>query len=133
MDDSYFKEYAFRISVVISGPNLDFSNVETQDQIETIISALETSKYIDENLTYSWLRDFLDYIKRNKGYADLDLPVETEKDFANTLKEVYLADPNNMAKLDVAFNENDMKIDAARFLIQVSQIFISYFTKTNEL
>ena len=36
MDDTYFKKYAFTISVVFSGPNLDFSNVETQNKIEYI-------------------------------------------------------------------------------------------------
>ena len=66
MDDMYFKKYAFSISVVISGPHIDFSNVKTQEQIETITKALESSKYIDQNLTESWLRDFLDYIKRNE-------------------------------------------------------------------
>ena len=66
MDDIYFKKYAFSISVVISGPHIDFSNVKTQEQIETITKALESSKYIDQNLTESWLRDFLDYIKRNE-------------------------------------------------------------------
>ena len=66
MDDMYFKKYAFSISVVISGPHIDFSNVKTQEQIEIITKALESSKFIDENLTESWLRDFLDYIKRNE-------------------------------------------------------------------
>ena len=66
MDDMYFKKYAFSISVVISGPHIDFSNVKMQEQIETITKALESSKYIDQNLTESWLRDFLDYIKRNE-------------------------------------------------------------------
>ena len=36
MDDTYFKKYAFTISVVFSGPNLDFSNIETQNKIEYI-------------------------------------------------------------------------------------------------
>ena len=37
MDDAYFKEYAFTISLVFSGPNLDFSNLETQRKIEHIV------------------------------------------------------------------------------------------------
>ena len=36
MDDAYFKKYAFTISVVFSGPNIDFSNIETQRKIEHI-------------------------------------------------------------------------------------------------
>ena len=37
MDDTYFKKYAFTISVVFSGPNLSFSNPETQQKIEYIL------------------------------------------------------------------------------------------------
>ena len=37
MDDTYFKKYAFTISVVFSGPNLSFSNIETQQKIEHIL------------------------------------------------------------------------------------------------
>jgi hypothetical protein len=58
-------------------------------------------------------------VERNRGYADVHLPVDTESDFAQTLSEVYLADPNNPARLDVAFSEDRSKVLAARFLIQV--------------
>lgn len=37
MDDTYFKKYAFTISVVFSGPNLSISNVETQQKIDHIL------------------------------------------------------------------------------------------------
>ena len=127
MDDAYFKKHAFVISVVISGgPNLDFSKTETQEQIDLIIKTLEDSVYIDRNLTQNWLRDFLDYVDRNKGYSDIELPIGTEKDFAQTLKDVYLADPNNPARLDVSFSQDGTKVEAARFLILVRKnIFVA--------
>ena len=81
MDDAYFKKYAFTISVAFSGPNVDFSNIETQNRIESIMQALENSPYIDKNLTQNWLRDFLDYLDRNKGYSDVELPVDNEINF----------------------------------------------------
>ena len=37
MDDTYFKKYAFTISVVFSGPDLRISNVETQQKIDHIL------------------------------------------------------------------------------------------------
>ena len=40
MDDTYFKKYAFTISVVFSGPNLSFSSTETQQKIEHILQVL---------------------------------------------------------------------------------------------
>ena len=81
---------------------------------------MENSTYIDADATESWLREFLDYVDRNKGYADVDLPISTEQDFANTLMNKYLSDSTTPAKLDVAFDENKFRIEAARFLIQVS-------------
>ena len=126
MDDAYFKKYAFTISVVISGPQLDFSRAETQHQIEDITRAFENSVYIDQNLTQNWLRDFLDYVDRNKGYSDVHLPVNTEQEFAETLQNFYLADPNNPARLDVSFNGN--RVDAARFLIQVNRKYCNIHT-----
>ena len=51
---------------------------------------LENSTYIDADATDCWLRDFLDYIERNKDYSDVDLPISTEYDFAHTLKSKYL-------------------------------------------
>ena len=87
--------------------------------IHLVMQALENSTYIDPSVTQSWLRDFLDYLKRNEGYSDVSLPVGSPKDFAQTLKNIYLADPSNPAKLDVAFNENNTQVVAARFLIQV--------------
>ena len=121
MDDLYFKEYSYVISVVISGPNLDFSNVNTQNQIETITKAFEDSKYIDRCID-CWLRDFLDYVERNKDYKDLELPIDTQENFAKTLREVYLADESNPYRLDVHFSDDGTKIKAARFLIQVRRL-----------
>jgi hypothetical protein len=46
MDDAYFKEYAFTISVVISGPNLDFSSVEFQKQVEAITGRVDYRQII---------------------------------------------------------------------------------------
>ena len=126
MDDKYFKKHAFRISVVITGPNLDFSLDETQKRLDVILNTLEDSKYIDKSLTHNWLKDFLDYVDRNKGYSDIQLPIDTQQNFADTLKNVYLADPNNPARLDVSFSPDGSKIDAARFLIQVRN---DYFFK----
>lgn len=37
MEDKYFKEFSYTISVIISGPNLDFSNKQTQAQIKRVI------------------------------------------------------------------------------------------------
>ena len=45
MDDTYFKKYAFTISVVFSGPNLRISNVETQQKIDHILQVKRLLTY----------------------------------------------------------------------------------------
>ena len=53
----------------------------------------------------------------------MQLPVKTEEDFAQTLRDMYLSDPINSARLDVSFIQDGSRVEAARFLIQVSQFF----------
>ena len=86
---------------------------------------MENSTYIDAGATDCWLRDFLDYVDRNKDYADVNLPISTDYDFANTLRTQYLNDPTTPDRLDVGFDETKSRITAARFLIQVSLIIYS--------
>ena len=86
-----------------------------------VLQKLENSTYIDAQATDCWLRDFLDYIDRNKDYSDVDLPISTEYDFANTLRTNYL-DPTTATKLDVSFDETNSRVVAARFLIQVRHL-----------
>jgi hypothetical protein len=45
MDDLYFKEYAYAISVIFSGPELDLSNKESLQRIETV-TQVSFIKYI---------------------------------------------------------------------------------------
>ena len=47
MEDKYFKKYAFTISVVFSGPHLDFSNIETQTRIEHIVKVIIALMFFD--------------------------------------------------------------------------------------
>ena len=53
----------------------------------------------------------------------MQLPVKTEEDFAQTLRDMYLSDPINSARLDVSFSQDNSRVEAARFLIQVSKDF----------
>lgn len=126
LEDAYFKEYAFTISVMFSGPALDFSDPSTQAGIEEVMAALENSTYVDGRVTQCWLRDFLDYVKRSASLEPGDgvpgafVDVSTEEAFARTLRETYLADPWAENNLDVSFADGGRRVDAARFLIQVS-------------
>ena len=59
MDDTYFKKYAFTISVVFSGPDLRISNVETQQKIDHILQVkrhLQTNLFHVFVLIFHWVR-----------------------------------------------------------------------------
>ena len=63
----------------------------------------------------------MDYVQRNKDYSDVNLAVENEQDFAQTLDKVYFASQFDASRLDVAFDSSSgyKRVSAARFLIQV--------------
>ena len=59
----------------------------------------------------------------------MQLPVKTEEDFAQTLRDMYLSDPINSARLDVSFSQDNSRVEAARFLIQVSKDSFPQFVR----
>ncbi|GLH02013.1 Patched domain-containing protein 3 [Gryllus bimaculatus] len=103
-EDYYFREFPYRIQVVITG-DLNYSDPIVQDQIENLTQTFENTTYISSPLyTESWLRSFVGYVKRNQDYLNL-----------------WLFKPNPFS-LDVKFNEDGTRIIASRFLIQAVNI-----------
>ena len=132
MDDEYFNEYRYPINVMITGDNIDYADKRTQAKMEEITQTFENSSYISGSMTSSWLRDFLGFIDRNRGwYSDVDIDIETEENFVKTLQNSYLSDPNSAFNLDVLFDESGKKIVASRFL--VLGLFINDSVKESEM
>lgn len=86
-DDKYFREYPYRVNVVISGL-YDYSSPEVQEGLERLLRELENTTFIDPFYTESWLRDFLDYVRRNKDYSPID--ISNEESFIEALNSVRL-------------------------------------------
>lgn len=135
VEDEFFREYPFRINVVVSGA-LDYSQIEVQQDMEDLLSKLENTTFIDPLYTESWLRSFLDYVERWKDYPDYyELKVDDEQNFIKTLKDVYLINTPFVQDIDFDTttcpgNIEDCKgnpgalehIVGARFLLQGHQI-----------
>ncbi|XP_053625980.1 patched domain-containing protein 3 isoform X2 [Plodia interpunctella] len=118
-EDLYYREFPYRIQVVITG-QYNYSDPKIQDQVEELTKSLENTSYISNSLyTESWLRTFVDYVSRNNDY--LNVTIENETDFIHNLKELWLF-PANPFSLDVEFNEAGDRIVASRFLIQAVNI-----------
>ncbi|XP_023935051.2 patched domain-containing protein 3 isoform X1 [Bicyclus anynana] len=118
-EDLYYREFPYRIQVVISG-NYNYSDPKIQEEVETLTQRLENTSYISNSLyTESWLRTFVNYVERNNDY--LNVSIDTEEDFIHNLKELWLF-PANPFSLDVKLNEAGNQILASRFLIQAINI-----------
>ena len=72
---------------MISGP-YNYSSPKVQEGLERLLSELENTTYIDPLYTESWLRDFLDYVRRNQDYSPID--ISNEKAFIEALNVVSL-------------------------------------------
>ncbi|XP_012253050.2 patched domain-containing protein 3 [Athalia rosae] len=118
-EDFYFREFPYRIQVIISGEQ-NYSDPIIQQQIENLTRSLEASSYISTPIyTESWIRSFLSYVTRNQDY--LNVTIETEPDFIKVLNDIWLF-PSNPFSLDVKFDDTGDKILASRFLIQAVNI-----------
>ncbi|XP_035436097.2 patched domain-containing protein 3 [Spodoptera frugiperda] len=118
-EDLYYREFPYRIQVVISG-EYNYSDPKVQDQVEELTKSLENTSYISNSLyTESWLRTFVDYVSRNNDY--LNVTIDNEDEFIQNLKELWLF-PANPFSLDVRFNEAGNRIVASRFLVQAVNI-----------
>ncbi|XP_063378289.1 patched domain-containing protein 3 isoform X2 [Cydia fagiglandana] len=118
-EDLYYREFPYRIQVVISG-EYNYSDPKIQDEVEQLTQSLENTSYISNSLyTESWLRTFVNYVSRNNDY--LNVTIDNEADFIQNLRELWLF-PANPFSLDVKFNEAGDRIVASRFLIQAINI-----------
>ncbi|XP_033337627.2 patched domain-containing protein isoform X1 [Megalopta genalis] len=113
--DYYFREFPYRIQVVLSG-EYDYSDPIVQQQVENLTRSLEASRYISSAPIYteSWLRTFLGYAKIS------EIDVRNKTVFLEKLKESLL--PRNSFSVDVKFDEAEERIVASRFLIQAVNV-----------
>ncbi|XP_045601587.2 patched domain-containing protein 3 [Procambarus clarkii] len=120
LEDKYFREFPYRVQVVITG-DVNYSNPETQKDLLDLHKKFESLPYSAGPLyTESWLRGWLSFLRINEDY--LGVNITSEKDFCSALKETYLGGPANVYALDVKFNEDNSRILASRFVIQTHNI-----------
>ncbi|ETN66903.1 hypothetical protein AND_001302 [Anopheles darlingi] len=119
LEDEYYREFPYRIQVIVTG-DLNYSDPNTQMQIEELMQSLENTSYVTSPLySESWLRSFISYVDRNNDY--LNLTLDSEQAFIDALREIWLF-PANPFSLDVKFNDAGTKILASRFMIQAVNI-----------
>ncbi|KZC09210.1 Patched domain-containing protein 3 [Dufourea novaeangliae] len=117
--DYYFREFPYRIQVVVSG-QYDYSNPVIQQQMENLTRSLEASSYISSApiFTESWLRSFLRYVNNSELN---ETNITDEKSFMKTLKDTWLY-PISSLSLDVKLDDAEEHIIASRFMIQAVNV-----------
>lgn len=87
LEDEFYREFPYRIQVLLTG-DLNYSDPNTQYEIEKLTQSLENTSYVTSSLyTESWLRSFLTFVDRNEF---LNITINSEQDFIDALKEVGL-------------------------------------------
>ena len=131
-DDQYFNEYRYPINVIIKGDNVDYSDKNVQQKLETILQTFENSTFISSSMSSSWLRDFLNFVERNQGYyTDMDINIDGKRNFLQTLTNSYLSDRESPYNLDILLDESGENIVASRFLLL--GLFINDSVKETEM
>jgi len=86
LEDDFYREFPYRIQVIVTGDDLNYSDPITQTKIEQTLQRLENTSYVTSSIyTESWLRTFLSFVERSDY---LNITINTELAFINTLKEV---------------------------------------------
>uniref|UniRef100_T1KCZ8 SSD domain-containing protein n=1 Tax=Tetranychus urticae TaxID=32264 RepID=T1KCZ8_TETUR len=123
-EDRFFREYPYRIQVVIND-TLNYADPRDQEKVEKMLSTFESSPYVgNRSMTESWLRAYLEFLNQEDSFLFLQaLNVSEKGDFYRGLRDVFLKFPMTEAfRNDVVFNEDGSEIIASRFMIQTHNI-----------
>lgn len=123
-EDRYFREYPYRIQVVIN-ETLNYADPLVRDRVEQILDRFESSKYVgDKNLTESWLRAYTRFIDQEDSFLFLQaLNMTDQQDYYTGLRNIFLHFPGTESfRNDVVFSEDGSEIIAARFVVQTKNI-----------
>lgn len=72
-EDKYFRQYPYRIQVVIN-ETLNYSDPVVQQKVEDMLKKFEDSPYVaDKSLTESWLRAYLSFLAQEDSYLFLQV------------------------------------------------------------
>ncbi|XP_023238902.1 patched domain-containing protein 3-like [Centruroides sculpturatus] len=115
----YFKHYEYRIQIVVD-QEINYADVEIQNQIEKLFSEMEREGLIADFLTESWLRSFVEFVKDDSMSAIVkSYNMSDTKDFIVVLRRMFLRHPYAQRfRNDIAFNSDYTAIVGSRFLCQ---------------
>lgn len=123
-DDRFFREYPYRVQVVIN-QTMNYADPAVQEKVDKVLSRFESSPYVAEaSLTESWLRSYLHFIRQEDSYIFLQsLNLTNQEDFYTGLKSIFLHLPmTETFRNDIVWNADGTEIIATRYVIQTHDI-----------
>ena len=123
-EDRFFREYPYRIQVVIN-ETLNYADPNIQNRIENMLQKFEKSPFVaDKILTESWLRAYQTFLSQEDSFLFLQaLNVSDQLDFNRGLRDIFLHFPLTEAfRNDIVFNDDGTEIIATRYIIQTKNI-----------
>ncbi|XP_023238903.1 patched domain-containing protein 3-like [Centruroides sculpturatus] len=114
-----YNSYYFQIQIVVD-QEINYADVEIQNQIEKLFSEMEREGLIADFLTESWLRSFVEFVKEDSMSAIVkSYNMSDTKDFIVVLRRMFLRHPYAQRfRNDIAFNSDYTAIVGSRFLCQ---------------
>ncbi|CAG2101269.1 unnamed protein product [Medioppia subpectinata] len=123
-EDRYFREYPYRIQVVIND-TLNYADPDIQKRIEDMLQKFENSEFVaDKVLTESWLRAYQTFLSQEDSFLFLQaLNISDQSDFNRGLRDIFLHFPlTEPFRNDIVFNDDGSEIIATRYIIQTKNI-----------
>ncbi|XP_023236013.1 patched domain-containing protein 3-like [Centruroides sculpturatus] len=115
----YFNRYNLRYQIIID-EEIDYANKNIQEQIEKLVTDMQNEDLIEDSLTESWLRSYLEFLN-NKNVSNIIrlFNINDKEDFITVLRKLFLRHPaTRHFTNDIVFNSNYTSIIGSRFFCQ---------------
>ena len=100
---------------------MNYTDPNTRRRLQNLLHDLEALPKISDHLTKSWLQHFETVASAKEIFLNESHSYASETEFVRDVYEYY-KDRDTSFSLDVAFNENNTRIVASRFLVQGEKI-----------
>ena len=119
-ESAFFTKYGPQVALVFT-ERTDVWNSNVQDYMEQTLAKMEASEYTygkDQNISVSWLRDYLDFL----NLINRNNPPKSQ--FMDILRENFLTHPAfQKYSLDVVFSDDNTSIVASRFFVATKDLY----------
>ncbi|XP_023235287.1 patched domain-containing protein 3-like [Centruroides sculpturatus] len=122
-DYQHFSRFKHRVQIVID-QEINYADVKIQKRIEKIFKTMREENLIEDSLTQSWLRSYLEFLNDERMSLVVNTyNVSDSYDFILLLRRIFLQHPAaENFRNDIKFDANYTSILGSRFFCQTNTI-----------